>query len=88
MKTVQRFSDEYLQLCQEMTPDQIIRFLDEFRQLHGTDIRSRSKLISIKIPEHLLSAFKARAVLAGVPYQTQIKALMKAWITGAEYHGS
>jgi len=80
MKTVQYFSDEYLQQCREMTPDQIIGFLDDFRQLHGVETRSRSKLISIKIPENLLSAFKARAALAGTPYQTQIKALMKAWV--------
>jgi predicted DNA binding CopG/RHH family protein len=84
MKTVQRFSDEYLQQCREMTPDQIIRFLDDFRQLHGAETRSRSKLISIKIPENLLSAFKARASLAGTPYQTQIKALMKAWVMGQD----
>ncbi|MDH3511847.1 MAG: hypothetical protein OER85_13415 [Gammaproteobacteria bacterium] len=80
MKAVQHFSDEYLQQCQEMTPDQIIRFLDDFRQLHGAATPSRSKLISIKIPENLLRAFKARASLAGTPYQTQIKALMKAWV--------
>ena len=84
MKTVQHFSDEYLQQCREMTPDQIIRFLDDFRQLHGAETRSHSKLISIKIPENLLSAFKARASLAGTPYQTQIKALMKAWVMGQD----
>ncbi len=84
MKTVQYFSDEYLQQCQEMTPDQIIKFLDDFRQLHGAETRSRSKLISIKIPENLLGAFKARASLAGTPYQTQIKALMKAWVMQQE----
>jgi predicted DNA binding CopG/RHH family protein len=80
VKAVQHFSDEYLQQCKEMTPDQIIQFLDDFRQLHGATSRSKSKLISIKVPENLLSAFKARAALAGTPYQTQIKALMKAWV--------
>ena len=84
MKPVQYFSDEYLQHCQKMTPDQIIRFLDDFRQLHGSSIRSQSKLISIKVPENLLNTFKARAALIGVPYQTQIKALMKAWVTGSD----
>jgi len=80
MKAVQHFSDDYLERCKDMTPDQILQFLDDFRQLHGTGTRSRSKLISIKIPENLLSAFKARAALMGTPYQTQIKALMKAWV--------
>ena len=80
MKTIQYFSDEYLQQCQNMTSDQVVRFLDDFRQLHGAPTQSRSKLISIKIPENLLNAFKARAALAGKPYQTQIKLLMKAWL--------
>lgn len=80
MKTIQLFSDEYLRQCQQMTPDQTVRFLDDFRTLHGSVTRSRSKLISIKIPENLLNAFKARASLAGTPYQTQIKVLMKAWV--------
>ena len=84
MKTVQYFSDEYLQQCRKMTPDQIVRFLDDFRQLHGAGTRSQSKLISIKVPEDLLNAFKTRAVLAGVPYQTQIKTLMKAWVTKSD----
>jgi predicted DNA binding CopG/RHH family protein len=82
MKAVQHFSDEYLQQCRDMTPDQILRFLDDFRQLHGAQTRSRSKLISIKIPENLLNAFRAQAALAGTPYQTQIKKLMKAWVLG------
>jgi predicted DNA binding CopG/RHH family protein len=88
MKTVQYFTDEYLQQCRAMTPDQIIRFLDEFRQLHGVETRTGSKLISIKVQENLLSAFKARAELAGVPYQTQIKKLMKTWITEAQFDNS
>ena len=50
MKAVQHFSDAYLQQCKEMPPDQIIQFLDDFRQLHGTEARSNSKLISIKVP--------------------------------------
>ena len=82
MKTLQYFSDEYLQQCRGMTADQIIRFLDDFRQLHGSTTPSRSKLIGIKVPENLLRAFKARAALSRVPYQTQIKVLMKAWVTG------
>jgi predicted DNA binding CopG/RHH family protein len=82
MKPVQYFSDEYLEQCRDMTPDQIIQFLDDFRQLHGTKAESKSKLISIKVPENLLNAFKVQANRKGTPYQTQIKALMKAWVTG------
>lgn len=86
MKPVQYFSDEYLEQCKEMTPDQIIEFLDDFRQLHGhrNETRSRSKLTSLKVPESLLNVFKKQAVLAGTPYQIQIKVLMKAWALGSE----
>ena len=80
MKPVQYFSDEYLAQCRQMTPDQIIRFLDDFRQLHGAEHRSRSKLISLKVPENLLNAFKAKAQLEGTRYQTQIKRLMADWV--------
>lgn len=79
MKTVQRFSDEYLESCRDMTPDQIIRFLDDFRRLHGSR-RAPSKLISMKVPTDLLGAFKAKAALTGMPYQTKIKELMKDWV--------
>jgi uncharacterized protein (DUF4415 family) len=79
MKAVQYFSDDYLAQCRAMSPDQILRFLDDFRRLHAAE-PPVSKLISLKVPEHLLSAFKAKARLTGTPYQTQIKALMKAWL--------
>ena len=79
MKAVQYFSDDYLEHCRDMTAEQILRFLDDFRRLHGSQ-PARSKLISIKVPEDLLNAFKTRAAIANTPYQTQIKALMKAWL--------
>jgi uncharacterized protein (DUF4415 family) len=82
MRTVQRFSDEYLESCRDMTPDQIVRFLDDFRRLHGSR-PAPSKLISMKVPTDLLSAFKAKAALAGTPYQSKIKELMKAWVVDA-----
>jgi len=79
VKTLQRFSDEYLNQCHGMTPDQVIRFLDDFRRLHGNR-PAASKLIRMKVPEDLLNAFKTRAEMANTPYQTQIKVLMKAWV--------
>ncbi len=79
MKTVQRFSDEYLERCREMSNDDIVRFLDDFRRVHGNK-RSESRLISMKVPVDLLAAFKAHARLCNVPYQTQIKKLMVAWL--------
>jgi hypothetical protein len=79
MKPVQYFSDEYLDRCRGMKPDQILRFLDDFRELHAAGTTSSSKLISLKVPQNLLNVFRARAESEGVRYQTQIKALMKAW---------
>ncbi len=79
MKAIQLFSEEYLQQCRGMTPDQVVKFLDDFRRLHGNR-PARSKLISMKVPEDLLNTFKARAKMINMPYQTQIKTLMKAWV--------
>lgn len=79
MRPVQRFTDEYLATCREMTPAQIIRFLDDFRRLHAGS-RAPSRLISLKVPEDLLEAFKTKARLTRRPYQTKIKDLMQAWV--------
>ena len=79
MKAVQKFSDEYLASCREMTTDQIIRFIEDFRRLHAGP-RGPSRLISIKVPQDLLDSFKTKARLMNRPYQTQIKALMAAWL--------
>lgn len=78
-KALQYFSKDYLKSCQKMTPTQIAQFLDDFRQIHG-DQASPSKLISLKVPENLLKAFKRKAEIVDVPYQTQIKRLMKKWL--------
>jgi len=84
MKAVQYFSDEYLEQCKKMTPEQIVRFLDDFRQLQGVQPESRSKLISLKVPEDLLRAFRTRCDMEGVKYQTQIKKLMSSWLGVSE----
>jgi predicted DNA binding CopG/RHH family protein len=80
MRPIQYFSKEYLDQCREMTPDQIAAFLEDFRLLHAAAaVPAKSRLISIKVPEPLLSVFRMKAHLSGVPYQTQIKRLMKDW---------
>ncbi len=80
MRLAQKFSDEYLERCREMSHDEIVRFLDDFRKVHGNRRSRKSRLISIKVPEDLLDAFKAKARLSDVPYQTQIKKLMTEWV--------
>jgi predicted DNA binding CopG/RHH family protein len=78
MKPLQRFSAEYLQSNRNVSPDQVVRFLDESRQIHAPNPPSR--LISMRVPETLLSAFKRRCRLEGVRYQTRIKELMAEWL--------
>lgn len=80
MKAIQIFTDEYLKECRKMSADQKLKFLDDFRQLQFEQKNVKSKLISIKVPENLLEAFREKAKLESVPYQTQIKKLMKAWL--------
>ncbi len=79
MRTVRKFSEEYLERCREMSHDDIVRFLDDFRRVHGNP-RSESRLTSMKVPVDLLAAPKANARLCNVPYPTQIKKLMIAWL--------
>lgn len=79
MKAVQYFTDEYLAESRKLTTDQVLKFLDDFRRLHGAR-EERSRLISLKVPEPLLNAFRQRCELAGQRYQTQIKALMREWV--------
>ena len=81
-RPVQRFSDEYLARCRDLSPGDVVRFLDDFKRVHASR-ESRSRLISLKVPEPLLAAFKTKARLGGVRYQTQIKNLMRQWLEEA-----
>ncbi len=78
MKAVQYFTDEYLEQCKKMSPDSIAEFLESFRLMQAP--ADKTKLISIKIPESLLTAFRRKCEASNVKYQTQIKILMKEWI--------
>ncbi len=49
------------------------------RPQHREDVKAL-RLISLKVPESLLDAFRGRCRLEGVPYQTQIKRLMSDWL--------
>jgi predicted DNA binding CopG/RHH family protein len=77
-KTVQYFTDEYLQDSKRLSPTQVVSFLEDFRLLHSDP--GKSKLISIKIQERLLNVFRKKCELIGVPYQTQIKKLMADYL--------
>lgn len=78
-RPIQYFTDEYLERCKNMTPEQILQFLEDFRQLSELKIE-KCQLISLRVEPSLLKAFKAKAKLHDVPYQTQIKRLMREWV--------
>lgn len=81
MKALQTFTPEYLDLCKKMKPEQIVQFLEDFRILNGSRVfEGESKLISIKVSNTLLETFRKKCELNHVPYQTQIKLLMKDWL--------
>ena len=79
---IQYFSKEYVERCRELTPDQILEFLDDFQRL-VSETPEKCQLISMKIEPSLLRAFKMKSKLSGIAYQTQIKRLMKAWLENA-----
>ncbi len=79
-RPVQYFSQEQIERGKDLTPEQIVHFLEDYRTLFAPGQSSKSKLISIKIPENLLNAFKTKAKLQNRPYQTIIKELMRAWL--------
>lgn len=78
MKPLQRFDLGYLESIRRVSPEEVVRFLDEFRQIHAPGRPSR--LISMRVPEPLLASFKNRCRLEGTAYQTRIKELMVAWL--------
>lgn len=79
-KSVQFFSKEALSHGQKMKPEDVVEFLESFRELQSGVIRGKSRLISLKVPEALLIAFKLKATREKTPYQSQIKRLMMEWI--------
>lgn len=82
MKPLQYFSDEYLEQTRHATPEQILNYLEQFRLMQAPVAKtSPSKLISMKVPENLLNTFRAKCETNGVKYQTQIKVLMKEWLS-------
>lgn len=68
---------------QNVDPSFLLQRLENLRfyqQLEQKKELGKSKLISMKVPEPLLEAFKEKSLVLGVPYQTQIKVLMKDWL--------
>lgn len=79
-RPAQRFSDEALEHCRTPSPEDIVRFLDDFGKSHAA-ANTRSRLIGLKVPEPLLAAFRTKVRLHGAPCQTRIENPMRAWVT-------
>lgn len=69
-------------LARRLKPEEVLRLLAELRRLDARGRSGGSRLISMKVPETLLAAFKTKARLKGTRYQTQIKELMRRWLAG------
>ncbi len=54
MKAVQKFNAEYLKRCASLSTDDILQFLEDFKNLHYGRIEPQSKLIGNKNLELLL----------------------------------
>ncbi len=78
-KTLQLHNPEMVKMGQQMTPKQIARFLEDFRLMHAAQ-QGKSRLISLKVQENLLHAFRFKCEAQGLKYQTHIKRLMQAWV--------
>ena len=60
-KAVQYFDEDYLKKCKKIGTEQILSFLEDFRQLHGrTDFRVKSESTRIKTSENPLNDFKIK----------------------------
>lgn len=78
-KAVQYFTKEYLERCKSCTTEQILDFLENYRNL-VCERPEKCLLISLKVEPSLLNAFKQKAKLDNCHYQTKIKQLMRAWV--------
>lgn len=89
MKAVQFFSDDYLKQCAQMTLEERMQYLEDFRLLmanvkDSVATKQPQKLISIKMPIDLLNAIKSQAKLNNTPYQTWMKKLLERALANSE----
>ncbi len=78
-KPLQLFSPERIKQDAGLTPDQIVQFLEDYKNIAAGEEGPR-KLISLRVPEKLLEQFKAKARGDAKAYQTQIVELMRRWL--------
>ena len=91
MRPVQYFNDDYLAQSSKATPEQVLAYLEQFRLLQSNSLKTapiKSKLISMKVQEDLLTTFRAKCEIEGLKYQSQIKVLMKQWLQSGSRHNT
>lgn len=77
-KTLQFYDKAYLERTKHLSTEQIVRFLEGFRELNSAKPQKEpSTLISIRLPDSLLESLKSRAALENKPYQSLIKEYLK-----------
>ncbi len=80
---VQRMYEDLGELLVNVSREELGKLLEAARKRAsgkaGGTARG-SKMISMRVPEPLLEAFKKRCAAEGVPYQAQIKGLMEVWL--------
>ena len=63
----------------QLTAEETLQFIHDYNEtIHGVD--KKTKLISLRVPENLLNAFKTKANLDQRQYQSIIVALMRDWV--------
>lgn len=80
-RPVQYLTQEYVERTRHATPDQIVEFLEQTKQLLAQE-SCASVSISLRVPQDLLQVFKSKAEIEGVKYQTLIKKLMSEYVRG------
>ena len=80
MKPVFHFTPDYLERCKNLTTDQVVQFLEDFRKVYLGTSTATSKSVGLKVPEDLLDVFRTRCEIEGIKYQTQIKKLKREWL--------
>jgi predicted DNA binding CopG/RHH family protein len=78
-KPIKSFTKEYLARCAKMTPEEILEFLENYRMVVA-NLPENCKPVGLKIEHSLINAFKQKAKLEGIHYQTKIKQLMREWL--------
>ena len=79
-------SEFYLKKCKSLKSHEVIKILEDFRTLKAIELRPSDQtiLISMKVPESLLKAFREKCQHSNMKYQTQIKELMTKWLNTSD----